>query len=193
MPYPEFPQKSQFITIVVEGRESMKPPAEEIERLRKKLSGLEERERELSNRLYRLTGRIGNVDPELTAFMREGLPLELFTRASLLDNGYEVHSYYLYHLINPDGSKTERSVDIYASGEITFTVPEGEGLMSGKSWPERNSLLVEIKQRRGNVLWLFCLLPTSQKKWSIASDYSAGKQRKVCSSSQPSDMVMKIN
>lgn len=141
---------------------------ESIEKLRQKLAALERRESELSKKYDRLIGKVDKFDPEINALMREGLPLELFTRVALLESHYEVHGYYPFYRNNTDGTKVERSVDIYASRDSTYTVPEGKGSRSGESWPERNNLLVEIKQRRENVRWLFCYLPTSKKQWSVA-------------------------
>ncbi|MFZ5865772.1 MAG: hypothetical protein ACOYXY_07825 [Thermodesulfobacteriota bacterium] len=146
----------------------MREVEERIEKLRKKLAELERKELDLSKKFDRLIGKTNKFDPELNAIMREGLPLELFTRAALLANDYQVHGYYSFHLMNQDGSKTERSIDIYASRKSTYTVPPGKGSRSGETWPERNNLLVEIKQRRPSVRWLFCLLPTAKKAWSVA-------------------------
>jgi hypothetical protein len=142
--------------------------SEKFEELRAKLLTLEKRETELTKRVDRIVGKLDAFDPEINALMREGLPLDLFTRVALLTNKYDVHGYYPYHLINLDGTKVERSIDIYASREGIYTVPEGEGARAGQSWPERNNLLVECKQRRENVRWLFCFLPTSEKEWSVA-------------------------
>ncbi len=143
---------------------------EQFEQMRKKLAVLEQRESELTKRIDRLVGKLGAFDPELNALMREGLPLDLFTRSALLSKKYEVHGYYPYHLFNTDGSSVERSIDIYASHESIYTVPEDGGRLAGQSWPERNNLLIECKQRREGVRWLFCFLPTSKKEWSIAGE-----------------------
>ena len=148
----------------------MSEQPDSLEEFRRKLSKLEQRESELAKRVDRLLGRVEKFDPELNALMREGLPLDLFTRAALLARKYDVHGYYPYHYANLDGSPIERSVDIYASRDSIYTVPEGVGPRAGESWPERDNLLVECKQRKEGVRWLFCLLPTSKKEWSIAGE-----------------------
>ncbi len=144
--------------------------SEQLEQMRKKLAGLEQRELDLTKRIDRLVGKLDAFDPELNALMREGLPLDLFTRSALLSKKYEVHGYYPYHLFNTDGSSVERSIDIYASHESIYTVPEDGGRLAGQSLPERNNLLIECKQRKEGVRWLFCFLPTSNKEWSIAGE-----------------------
>ncbi len=40
--------------------------------------------------------------------------------------------------------------------------------MSGKSWPERNHLLIEVKQRRLGVEWIFAQNPTSFQAMGVA-------------------------
>ena len=146
----------------------MSNPSEELESFRKKLDALEQRESDLGKRIDKLVGKLDGFDPELNALMREGLPLDLYTRTALITNGYEVHGYYPYHLLNTDGIRVERSIDIYASRESIYTVPADGGRLTEKSWLERNNLLVECKQRRESVRWLFCYLPTSKKEGSIA-------------------------
>ncbi|HEY0868864.1 MAG TPA: hypothetical protein VGD55_00555 [Acidothermaceae bacterium] len=131
------------------------------------LSKLEARVETATKQLARLEGGTEKFGPMLTSVMREGIPLEVFTRMALADSGYKVHGRYLYKFYNSDGW-IERSVDVYATQERTFTVPPDGGRQAGESWPERDHLLVEAKQRRNGVTWIFCHLPSSEKNHHFA-------------------------
>jgi hypothetical protein len=141
---------------------------DEYEGLRKKIAALEERAGALERRYEKLVGKADEFTPRINAIMRGGIPLEIFSRQSLIEADFDVFGIYPFDYINKERGITERSVDIYATKDSTYTVPEGSGKRSGESWPERSHLLVEIKQRRKGVEWIFCTLPTSKKEFSIA-------------------------
>jgi hypothetical protein len=96
--------------------------------------------------------------------MREGIPLEIFTRLSLVNSDFEVIGIYPYEYISRERDAVERSVDIYASRDSVYSEEGKQPLY------ERNHLLVEVKQRRAGVEWIFSTLPKSKKDWSIAGD-----------------------
>jgi hypothetical protein len=131
------------------------------EELRQKIAKLEERAENLRKQFARHELGMEKWSPMLASVMREGVPLEIFTRLALIDAGFSAHGLFQYHSFNSDGSFIERSVDIYATRENTFTVPADRGQRAGESWPERNHLIVEAKQRRAGVTWVFCQLPGS--------------------------------
>lgn len=142
--------------------------ADDVENLRKRLQGLEARADNLQNRYEKLIGKADEFTPRTNAIMRAGIPLEIFSRQSLIEANFEVFGIYPFEYINRQNELTERSVDIYGARDTVYTVPEGSGQRSGESWPERIHLLVEIKQRRKGVEWVFSTLPISMKQYSIA-------------------------
>lgn len=143
---------------------------DEVESLRKKIVALEKRANSLDKRYDKLIGKVDEFIPRTNAIMREGLPLEIFSRLSLINAEYDVFSIYPFDYYSREKGLIERSIDIYASKDSTYTVPEDGGRMAGQSWPERDHLLVEIKQRRKGVEWVFSTLPKSKKDYSIAGD-----------------------
>ncbi len=142
--------------------------ADETDALRKKVAELERRAETLEKRYDRLVGKAESFTPRATAIEREGIPLEIFCRLALLENGYEVFGLYHYDMHDRERGIVERSVDVYAVKDSVYSVPADGGRRAGESWPERNHLLVESKQRRDGVEWIFCALPTSRKKFSVA-------------------------
>ncbi len=131
------------------------------EELRRQIAKLEERAESLAKRFARYETGLEKSPPMLASVMREGVPLEIFTRLALIEAGFAVHGFFQYHSFNSDGTFIERSVDIHATRDSTYTVPPDRGARAGKSWPERNHLLLESKQRRPGVTWIFCQLPGS--------------------------------
>lgn len=142
-------------------REALSEERRRHEELRQQIAKLEERAQNLGKRLARYEAGLEKSPPMLASVMREGVPLEIFTRLALIEAGFTVHGFFQYHSLNSDGSQIERSVDIYVSRDSTYTVPLDRGSRAGESWPERNHLLVESKQRRPGVTWIFCHLPGS--------------------------------
>jgi hypothetical protein len=140
------------------------------EGLRKRLAELEARVEAVRRQLAKIEPSAENLTPMLSAVMREGIPLEIFTRLALIEAGYTVAGHYPFKYYNLDGTWIERSVDIYGTKDRTYTVPPDSGRRSGQSWPERAHLVVEAKQRRRGVTWVFCELPTSAPQKSGPSD-----------------------
>ncbi len=134
---------------------------DELDRLRKQISEFAAKMEALEKRYSKLIGKIEGYVPRTTATMREGLPLEIFSRMALMERDFKVFGLYPYQYFSESQTAVERSVDIYAMRDSIYTVPDGRGHMSGKSWPERNHLLVEVKQRRLGVEWIFAQKPTS--------------------------------
>jgi hypothetical protein len=141
---------------------------DELERLKKQASELATKLEALERRYSRLIGKVDEYVPRTTAIMREGLPLEIFSRMALMERDFQVFGLYPFQYLSESQTAVERSVDMYAVRDSVYTVPEGRGRMSGQSWPERNHLLVEVKQRRLGVQWIFAQKPTSFQPLSIA-------------------------
>jgi hypothetical protein len=137
---------------------------EKVDALRKSIAALEKRAETLEKRYDRIVGRADEFVPKTTAIMREGIPLEIFTRLALINNNFEVFGIYPYEYISRERDTIERSVDVYAVRDSVYSADGGVPL------PERNHLLVEAKQRRPGVEWIFSTLPQSRKDWSIAGD-----------------------
>lgn len=142
--------------------------ADATDTIRKKLAELEKRAETLEKRYDRLLGKAEAFTPKATAIDREGIPLEIFCRLALLENGFEVFGLYHYDMHDRERGAVERSADVYAAKDSVYTVPADGGPRAGESWAERNHLLVESKQRRDGVEWIFCALPTSRKIFSVA-------------------------
>jgi hypothetical protein len=140
-------------------REALSEERRRHEELRQQIAKLEERVESLGKRLARYEIGLEKAPPMLASVMREGVPLEIFTRLALIEAGFLVRGFFQYHSFNSDGSSIERSVDVYATRDSTYTVPADRRSRAGESWPERNHLLVESKQRRPGVTWIFCQLP----------------------------------
>lgn len=142
----------------------------EPEKLRKQIARLEARAGSLEKRLDRILGKMDGYTPRSTAIARTGLPLEIFTRLALIEADYVVHGAYpfLYHSIGRE--PLERSIDIYASRDSTYVTPDGASPRAAKSREERDHLLVEVKQRRPGVEWIFCGLPKSSKDRNSLGD-----------------------
>jgi hypothetical protein len=138
--------------------------SDDIEGPRKTIAALEKRAETLEKRYDRIVGKADEFVPKTTAIMREGIPLEIFTRLSLINSDFEVIGIYPYDYISRERDAVERSVDIYASRDSVYS-EEGKPPLY-----ERNHLLVEVKQRRAGVEWIFSTLPKSKKDWSIAGD-----------------------
>jgi hypothetical protein len=98
--------------------------------------------------------------------MREGIPLEIFARQALINERFEVFGIYPYEYYNRERDISERSVDIYASRDSAYASADDPAGRRGRL--ERNHLLVEVKQRRAGVEWIFSTLPKSEATWSIA-------------------------
>jgi hypothetical protein len=141
---------------------------DELERQGKQLAELAKKLEALEKRYDRLIGKVDHYVPRTTAIMREGLPLEIFSRMALLKSDFQVFGLYRYVYFSESQMPVERSVDIYAVRDSVFTVPQGQGRMSGQSWPERNHLLIEVKQRRPGVDWVFAQKPASISMGSFA-------------------------
>lgn len=139
------------------------------EELRNKLVVLERRADNLEKKFDRIVGKSDEYVPRTTALMREGIPLEIFSRIAIIDGGFSVFGTYPFKYFNNKENYIERSVDIYAMRDSVYTVPDGKGRMSGQSWPERDHLLVEVKQRKPGVEWIFSRKPTSvdQQYWAF--------------------------
>lgn len=130
-----------------------------LESLRKTLVALEKRAEVLEKRYDRIIGKADQFVPRTSAVMREGVPLEIYSRLSLMNAGFDVHGIYSFVYRTTESQDIERSVDVYAVRDSVYTVPEGKGQMSGQSWPERMHVLVEVKQRRPGVEWVFSHKP----------------------------------
>ena len=142
---------------------------QELLKLRKQIAKLEDRAQSVEKRFDRIVRKMDAYAPRSTAIARTGLPLEISTRLALLEAEYEVHGDYpfLYHSIGRE--PLERSVDIYASRDSTYVAPE-DSPRAGTSHEERDHLLVEVKQRRAGVEWIFCSLPKSREDWNCLGD-----------------------
>lgn len=127
--------------------------------LRKALAALEKRAEILEKRFDRIIGKADEFTPRTSAIMREGVPLEIYSRLSLMNAGFDVHGIYSFPYRTTESQDIERSVDVYAVRDSVYTFPEGKGRMSGQSWPERTHVLVEVKQRRPGVEWVFSHKP----------------------------------
>lgn len=143
---------------------------EELEKFRQQLNSMEKRANSLEKRYEKLVGKADEYIPRTNAIMREGLPLEIFSRLSLIDSEYEVFPIYPFDYNSRDNGEVERSVDIYACKDSTYTVPDDGGRMAGQSWAERDHILAEIKQRKKGVEWVFSTLPKSKKDFSLAGN-----------------------
>lgn len=141
---------------------------DELERLKKQISELAAKAEALEKRYSRLIGKVDGYVPRTTSIMREGLPLEIFSRAALMERDFRVFGLYPYQYFSENQTDVERSIDIYAMRDSVYTVPDGQGRMSGKSWPERNHLLIEVKQRRLGVEWIFAQKPASFQGLNVA-------------------------
>jgi hypothetical protein len=141
---------------------------DELERQRKQIAELATKLEALEKRYNRLIGKVDGYVPRTTAIMREGLPLEIFSRMALKERDFTVFGLYPYRYFSESQAAVERSVDIYAVRDSVYTVPEGRGNLSGKSWAERNHLLIEVKQRKLGVEWIFAQKPTSFQALSVA-------------------------
>jgi hypothetical protein len=140
----------------------------DFEKQQKRIAELDKKLDALEKRYNKLLGRADEYIPRTTATMREGLPLEIFSRMAPIERDFRVLGLYAYSYFSKSESVVERSIDIYAVRDSTYTVPEGHSKMSGKSWPERDHLLIEVKQRRPGVEWIFAQKPTSQGYTSVA-------------------------
>jgi hypothetical protein len=143
---------------------------DEAESLRKTIVELEKRASSLEKRYEKLIGKADEFVPRTTAIMREGVPLEIFSRLSVIQQGYEVFGTYSFIYNSAAKDFIERSVDIYAVRDSVYAVPEGEGRLSGQSWPERDHILIEVKQRKPGVEWVFSKKPTSFDKQFWAAE-----------------------
>jgi hypothetical protein len=141
---------------------------DELERQKKQFSELAAKLEALEKRYSKLIGKVEEYVPRTTAIMREGLPLEIFSRMALMERDFQIFGLYPYQYFSESQTAVERSIDIYAMRDSVYTVPDGRGLMSGESWPERNHLLIEVKQRRPGVEWIFAQKPTSFQSMSVA-------------------------
>ena len=114
---------------------------EEFEKLRKLLASLEKRATALDARLAKLEGKTDQYTPRTMAIMREGIPLEIFSRSALIENEFEVIGQYPYDMHDRERGQVERSIDIHAMKDSVYTVPPNGGARSGESWPERSHIL----------------------------------------------------
>ena len=87
--------------------------ADDSDAFRKKIAELEKRAETLEKRFARLVGQADQFAPRTTSIMREGIPLDIFSRLALLENDFEVFGSYAYTLYDKDRDEVERSVDIY--------------------------------------------------------------------------------
>jgi hypothetical protein len=157
---------------LVSAKEQLRAFEERIAKVSSQLTKLEGRAERTDARLEELEHRATIADPGLRHLMRDGLPLEYFTRLKLAERGYEVKGTYFYKFHNEDtASWIERSVDVLASRLSRFVVPETQGTRrAGESWPECVHLLVEVKQRKAGVQWIFVSLPRAGHQGTFAAD-----------------------
>jgi hypothetical protein len=137
-----------------------------IEKMRATIASLETRTKNLDERLARILGKFDEFAPRTQSIMREGVPLEIFSRLALMHAGYDVFGTYSFVYKNGESTEIERSVDIYAVRDSVYTVPEGKRKISGQSWPERQHMLVEVKQRKAGVEWVFSKKPMTHNPGS---------------------------
>jgi len=135
---------------------------EDLERLRTQIARIEERARRLQGIVDDLTGRVEAFDPMLDGSSRAGLPLEVFTRLAVMGAGFHVEGSFSFMAPNEDGAKSvDRSVDTHALCRSAHVVPPNDW-HPGFTVNETDHLLIECKQRREGVRWIFFELPTGK-------------------------------